>query len=311
LNPQAFLDAVSISAGHKVVAPGGWSGAAAPAAPAGSAAASVVMPDTVAQMHDHTFQAQKLGFVVGAMVTCKENTEVEIWKISALTNDTFTLAVQVDGHDGREQDVSVEALVAEWRLYKGQVTSLIPEWHSDTNPCSPLSSEAWWLEGVKGAVAVALQTKYKEHASAIDDLELLCKPSSVKVLTTMAKGTLRLVAASQRIERCKALVEQGAGIGVGTFTSPGGDVNLFQVTVHYLPPLANTGIANKFPWVAPFWLVADADGDANMHLVHEIVQVCDFSVRVPILTNMVKVQAGTELKWNKKAAPGSKKRKSA
>jgi hypothetical protein len=34
-------------------------------------------------------------------------------------------------------------------------------------------------------------------------------------------------------------------------------------------------------------------------------------VRVPILTNMVKVQAGTELKWNKKAAPGSKKRKSA
>ena len=112
----------------------------------------------------------------------------------------------------------------------------------------------------------------------------------------MAKGSLRLVAASQRIERCKTLVEQGAGVGVGIFTSPGGDLNMFQVTNQYLPPIAISGVANKFPWVAPFWLVADADDDANMHLVHEIVKVCDFSVTVPVLTNMVQVKAGTELK---------------
>eukprot|EP00972_Heterocapsa_arctica_P034006 5005906-Heterocapsa_arctica.AAC.1 len=60
----------------------------------------------------------------------------------------------------------------------------------------------------------------------------------------MAKGSLCLVGASQRIERCKGLVVQGAGVGVGIFASHGGDLNMFQVTNHYLPPVAMYGAAN-------------------------------------------------------------------
>jgi hypothetical protein len=336
LKPQAFLDMVSTCVGHKVNAPGDWSGAAALActpASAGSASGAAApaiaasMPDTVDQMQDTNYQVQKLGFVVGVMVSRRKclktegpmNTndlpangqqELEIFKISLLQTDIFTLVLQTEGHDGRQHEVSVHDMATEYRLYKGSVTTLLPEWHAGTNSCSPLSSGSWWLEGVKGAVAIALQAKYLEHANAIEHLELLCKPTSVKVLKTMTKGSLRLVGASQRIDRCKGLVTQGSGVGVGIFVSPDGDRNMFQVAPQFTPPVGPAG-ANKAPWVAPFWMVADADGDANMQLAHENVLVGDHTVTVPVLTNMVQLKAGTELKWDKKAVQGTKKRKGA
>ena len=53
-----------------------WAGAAAPVAVA--AGVTLQIPETVEQMSDATFQAQKLGFTSGCIITHKQSEAIEL-----------------------------------------------------------------------------------------------------------------------------------------------------------------------------------------------------------------------------------------
>ena len=149
---------------------------------------------------------------------------------------------------------------------------------------------------------MALQAKFLEHEAAQMRVELTKKPTSVKALHPLPKGSLRLVAATQRVDRCKGpSTSSAAAVGCGVFCAPDGEKHAFQLLQQFSPPLQPDGTPSKSPWVAPFWLVqnAAASEDGNMVLEWEEAEVAQFTVSVPILTNTVALRPGAELLWQR------------
>lgn len=313
---KAFLVQFSEVVGHEVKPPAGWNLGAAGAANAASEPKvdDASLPETVEQLQSLAHQAKKLGFMPNAFVTSKQAKEAQIWQIQSLADDQVELRLMVDGHQAESQSVPVEHFVENWRLHKGKVTCLLPQWHATENPCCPLASPAWAADAIKGAIAIALRLRFETHKDCIQGLELLQNPSGVKVLQTFNKGSLVLVAASQRVEKAKSgTIVPASAFGVGFFAVPEGTA-LFTVSPHFVPPVS--GEANKGGWVAPFWLVETASNGtiANMELRFEVEEVGPFRVHVPVFVNSKALVKGTRLLWNKasKEVPGSdsnKKRK--
>ena len=246
--------------------------------------------ESVNDMHSKVFQAGKLGFVVDAFVTKKDAASVDTWRILAIEADseTATLLQQVDGEEGSSQDVSIEKLVTEWRLYKGKVCERLPDWGPD---CAPHDSVGWAMEQVRGAVALALAKVWGEHRRGLADIELFHNPFMVKAKADIKEGKLILPAVSQRIDS-KGGKES---ISLGDFYVPSEDgfIQLW-LSPQYGPP------GKKNEWVCPFWHVQDAvwpgkANQANMKRCYEMVKVLNIDVPVPYMTNIRDLKEGDRL----------------
>lgn len=295
--------------GFAIEAPWEVAGAAAPTATktVGKAAAAA-HPDSLTQMSDMAFQAGKVGFVVGAHIAKKKAEAVQVYRIDSIEQDVVKATEQLDGHPGEVVELTVETMVEQWRLHKGRVTTLLPLWDREANPCKPVDSQAWIVDGVKGAIALALQERSTAYADALQHIELLANPTAVKAISNIAKGGVTFVAATQKVERCKGGAVQGQiAVGAGLFDLPGAPGTMFQLLPQFIPPVQQNGTANKLPWVAPFWAVGIADSakEANMILKYEAVQIGKHTVQVPILQNSKAVKAGDTLLWHRatKAPP--------
>lgn len=300
---EAFLSELAQVVGHEITPPEKWNFGA----PEGGSASSgpkpieTALPETVAELQSMKHQTQKLGFIPDAFVTSKQAKEAQVWQIQSVDDDKVELRLMVDGHKTESQSVGLDNFVQDWRLHKGKVSCLLPQWDATANPCCPLASSTWATDAIKGAIAIGLRLQFETHKECIKSLELLQNPAGVKVLHPIPKGSLVLVAASQRIDKAKSTTSVPANaFVVGSFAMPEGSA-VFTVSPHFVPPVSGTGEANKGGWVAPFWLVesAGASATANMELRFEAVEVGPFRVNVPVLVNTNALAKGARLVWKK------------
>ena len=301
---QAFMNDVSKASGQPVDAAAiSLAKPAAAVEPAKHTSVVRRLPESLAQQKSKKFQANKMGFEVGGYVSLKSEKVVSIFKVAAMDDSAAELVLQQDGKDAEAKTVGINDILTNWRVHRGKVTGMLEGWDCNTNLCSPTSSSQWRLDAVKGAVAMAAQKVSKKSSNMLQHIELLVKPTLVKVLQRFEVGELVFVGASARLEQ-KA---SKTNILVGEFTV-GGALQRMHLGAHFVPPLNAHGEANEKPWVAPFWVVAKAEkpDDINMALkfIEEKVS-SDITVWVPILVNNKPLSAGDALSWDSRTAPAS------
>lgn len=269
---QAFLEELSKEVGHPVIPTDTWGDALGGmiADDAAAEAHEVAPAPTVAMLHSPAHHASQVGYAPGVIVAAKKSSSTEIWKILKLTDDQTVLTLLVDGDGTTEQTLPTAELLEQWRVHKGKITSPLYLWNAADLTGSPAQSPAWAADGVKGAVALALRAAYVDHESVVQGLQVLQHPNGVKATTKFPKGKLILVAASQRVERCKSTTTVGSNaFSVGVFDVAGTHA-MFQVCHHFVPPVVGRDSKQQAAWVAPFWLVESGEDSAvNMEVVYE------------------------------------------
>lgn len=256
------------------------------------AAASSWAPDTVLQLQSPAFQAAKIGFEVEAWVAPKQSDgKVVLWQISTINDEK---GVELTMHGGEvTKNLSVQELIQEWRVHKGKVTTEMPGYSVDV--CSPLASESWAMDCIKGAVAIALKAEYEKHEQVAEHLRIMINPYMVYAKKDFAPGKLVLPAASQKVDKKSA----AHSIGLGSYeVSQSKRFELFLLQ-QISAPISKDGKPNKLPWVSAFWAVrcVDQPKQANMKLEYIAVQVLNVTVQVPYLENKCAIAADDELTW--------------
>ena len=132
---------------------------------------------------------------------------------------------------------------------------------------------------------------------------------------------LTLVGVSRHVETKKP--NNGVFFKVGDFELELQKKSPLYMWNHFTPPTTTKGVANKLPWVAPFWAVVASSADkerateqlggkapkvvVNMVLKYVDAKVCeDLIVRVPVLVNNIAMKSGDKLYWNTKEAKDEK-----
>ena len=211
---------------------------------------------------------------------------------------------KVDGRNGKESSVPAADIVTTYRLHKGKITQLLADWDANTRRHAPHEQAKMASDAVTGAVAMAMFIKSQEHADAVGGLEMLQNPTSVRTTKDYAKGKLRLVGASPRVDRVtpdKAMPDKAIPLGVYTI---GKHSLAMYTTPHFMPPKNPQGVANKMPWVAPFWVIPENEDDeeASVQLLFEVVDFGHMKVNVPVFVNPKALAKGVALTWSRAAA---------
>jgi hypothetical protein len=244
--------------------------------------------ETVDELQSKVFQARKSGFVVGGLINKKAATEVNVYRIIDMGEESSK--IRSVGDDGWCTDITLctDTLITEYRAHKGKVTEVLKGWRDTL----PLQSDTWALEATKGIIAEALQTKFSEHIHELDSIEINQNPTAVRMVADVKANHLHLVAASQRVDTKAAM-----GIWVGDFKVPSkGDVG-FYVHPHFVAPFGKNGEPNSSPFVSPFWSVkvVQDEEDANVVLKWMAVKLGSGTVEVPFITNTKKLKVGDDL----------------
>ena len=275
IRAEVFVKDLETCAGHNITTPS-W----AQVAPAGASSSTTDQIETVDQQHDAMYQAAKVGYKQDAHVTVKEDTEGALWLINSIVDNKATLVAR---EDGIEKQVSMQALVANWRVHKGKVTQELPGWDLSAKRFAPRDSEAWLADAAKGACAIAMMSIAETNDSHTNSVLIMVNPQHVKVRAPIAKGKLKLAASSQRIEKVGPKGFQSSAIVLGNLGMVDGPV--YQMLPHFVAPLKSDGSTNDKAWVCPFWACQQDDEAPTMRLVWETVGVGKFMVPVPVLTN--------------------------
>ena len=152
---------------------------ASPSASASSSAKPLDTPQTVAQMKSKKFQAAQYGFELDVFVIEKSSEEVKIFKICDISDTEVGVVEQIDGEDAEGRTIDIDEFLHGWRLYKGKVTTKLPGWSSAL--CTPSQSEAWVLDGARGAVALAVRSEWMSHTRHLDELDIFLHPVTVRL----------------------------------------------------------------------------------------------------------------------------------
>ncbi len=286
---QVFVAELSSATGMDIKPP--WCSASALTEVASATPTSTDVPDTVEQMRDLKFQAAKVGFVQGCMVSQKDAKESEIWYVMEIGDDAtirqHRLPEEVAEPEIRK--VKIDDLMSKWRPHKGKITQPLPGW---SPAVAPHHSDAWTAEAVKGAISIAVRSQSIKYQDTAKHLKIFINPFMVMLAKGFKAGSLHIVAASPRVDKIAA----SDSIGLGNFDI-GGEQKHYYLLKHFVPPIDSKGQLNKLPWVAPFWLVkqVDAQSDANMEIVFTKVQIHNITVQVPSMANKHDMKADTEL----------------
>ena len=247
-------------------------------------------------MKSKKFQAAQYGFELDVFVMEKSSEEVKVFKICDISDTEVGVLEQIDGENGDGKTIDMDEFLHGWRPYKGKVTTKLTGWSSAS--CTPSQSEAWVLDGARGAVALAVRSEWMSHTRHLDELDIFLHPVTVRVRRDYRVGELTLVAASQRIDK-KCF--NGICFKVCTFATESGDTSLYLAS-HFVLPINPKGEQNKSPWVAPFWYVSEPAKEAHPNMVLKYVKhtVQGIVVQVPVLVNKVSLKNGEVLTWNSK-----------
>ena len=256
----------------------------------------------------------------------KAESKVEsIWKIKDISDLEVNLVVQEGGEDGSDtKAIDIRSFLKDWKLNKSKQTYKVTGWSS--SKCTPMQSVAWLLDGAKGAAALAMQSVWKDHSDLLKHVEIFAAPSSVQVTRDFKVGDLKLVGASQRIDRTEP--SKGVYFKLCEVQLPDSAQCSLFLSSHFTAPTNAKGEQVKSPWVAPFWWVVASSTDkeraeaelgdgkskapqANMILRYVPVTMVDLVVQVPVLLNSTALKAGTTLHWNTKQSkePTAKRQK--
>ena len=247
--------------------------------------------DSVDQMLDPVYQAQKLGYVVGAFITCKDDSTPKIYKLQSYSGMRVKLSLQESGHDVQFLEVEVQELLKQFRIHKGSVTTLLQGW-SAANDCSPLALKTFKFDLAKSKVMLALANVFEMLSGNHCAIELLTKPFSARATMEVAVGDFAIAPCSTKLERKH---NDGAWF-LGAFDL-GDDVAtpLFMSSM-FVPPVNNSGLVSKTPWVVPFFFVATTKDRAIANC--EIRFVVMDGVKVPVLTNHRSLHPRDELMFH-------------
>ena len=185
-------------------------------------------------MHSMVYQAQKAGSLTGAHVTATNEVDPAIWLIGAYVGSTITLLKQVMGYDAAQVTVSVGVLLSDYRIHKGQVTTLLPNWSFLTNPCSPLGSSVFKMEVAKAAMFMTMAGVYEALNPQNEVVELLVKPHMVKVTQAFDVGQFALAPASTRIDKTEST---GSALCCGKFDLGAAHLEPLLISPMFVPPL--------------------------------------------------------------------------
>ena len=238
--------------------------------------------------------------VTGPYVTEKNHVDPVVWKVGNYVGSTITLSEQVMGHDSTQISVSVEQLLDQYRLHKGQVTALLPQWSFWTNPCSPLNSSVFKLEVAKAAVFMAMKEVFEELNPRTEFMELLVKPNMVKVTKAFEIGEFALAPASTRIDK----KEQNSALCCGKFDLGSDQPEPLYITPMFVAPVDATGKPNKHPWVCVMWHVPGSQKGVRPNLAAKCCprMIGSVEVKIPILINIKPLEVADELPWDKASA---------
>ena len=173
-------------------------GEATGAASSGSAGGRQGVPQTVAQMKSLAYQAGVMGFLANALVTTSKGNS-GIFKIQEISDDGVRMIEIVNTEEGAEKSVSVSDLISDWKVHKSRITSKIEGFGPSL--CTPMQAQGWLMDGIQGAVALAMQAEWKLHASHLEHQTIFTQPTFVRVEKAYKPQGLILVGASMRLEK--------------------------------------------------------------------------------------------------------------
>ena len=142
-----------------------------------SSASSAWAPESLDQMKSKSFQAAKLGFVAGAVIALKAK-QLQLFTITSLTD----AEAKVKDEGGNEVNIAMGDFLDQYRLHKGKVTDVLPGWSPGDHSFWCHTSEAWGIDVVKGCIGYALRATYAKHLQSLKLIQLLIKPTSVKLV---------------------------------------------------------------------------------------------------------------------------------
>lgn len=254
--------------------------------PSQSGAAAAV-PPSIVQMKSLKFQAEKLGFVEGASASLQKSEEVHLYRIDSISDEKAVLIEQKLGEDGVILEVKTDVLVSEWRVHKGKVQCMLKGWPSSG---SPLSSQPFLFDIVKGCIFEGIRREYEKHAEVLAKVKVLQNPPMVVAMQDFGPDSLILVAAAPRVDQ----KESTGGISMGHYNIGNTRTELFLPS-HFVAPFTSSDEPAKAPWVSPFWIVQRASSGCNLTLNRVVRKVIDCTVTVPILQNKEFIAKGTVL----------------
>jgi hypothetical protein len=240
--------------------------------------------ETVQEMTSQAFQAKKLGFAVGCHVANKHDKVINIFEITTINDEDG--ATLVDSAHNKTV-VAVETLLQHWRVHKGRVAEQVHV----TDAAKPHVNESWGIDIVRGVIGMAIRAEFVK-SDIFGKVSVHVNPNTVKTVSPVKAGTLRIVAASQRLGH-----KTGTNyIPLGTFSVAGDKPWWLQP--HIALPMTKAG-ESKNPFVSPFWFVKNEDNPKAANMVFEwvAVKIAEFTVHVPTMVNKKDLQAGDELTW--------------
>ncbi len=277
-----FVAELSSATGMDIKPP--WCSASALTEVASATPTSTDVPDTVEQMRDLKFQAAKVGFVQGCMISQKGAKESDIWYVMEIGGDATIRQHSLPEEDAEPEirKVEIDELMSKWRLHKGKITQPLPGW---SPAVAPHHSDAWTAEAVKGAISIAVRSQSIKYQDTAKHLKIFINPFMVM----LTKGFMAVSPHRRRF--------------VASRKTAAGEEKHYYLLKHFVLPIDSKGELNKLAWVAHFWLVkhVEAPGDANME-----VQINGITVQVPSLVNKHDMKADTELsvlKWTDGSMP--------
>ena len=256
------------------------------------------------------------GFTVGKKVVNKESKVKCIIEAIGKDDDEVILKTTVDHLPETSITVTRRELVKEWDF----VEIIATEVYSPNTGVftSPLNCEALRVSIVEGYAKDAL---WKHYHKCGDSMYQIHKRPEIKVTTlrSIPEGKLVLVALSNKLSVLQK-TEQPQGQSLVVMDDIGDDAGS-KLVVNYnfvWPERKNvpTGFAKIkiTPFMPAYWVVTETSDNAEVNMERSMVNVKvkilaqDLIVKVPVMTNIVPLKDGDQLKVIKMSKAPSNKR---
>ena len=297
---QAFVKDLAAATGVQVSFPSSIAASSDTSVSATPAAVTAAM-ESIDEMKSLRFQCVKAGFKPGAHVALKAAKQTGICRIESIDESHAGIVEMSNGEivPGSEVSVGVGVLMAEWRLHKGKVVAKLEGYTPGEHRHTPIGSASFGFDAAKAAITLVMFNAYKSMDNVLLSTDILSTPTAVLATGAFKQGQLRIYPASQTIVK----VPNPKSVCVGVFPLSGQDVPLY-INLQFQGVIDTQGSPTKFPWVAHFWAVRNADeNNCNMELRYELHDIGGFKVYLPLLVNTCAVATGTELFWQKVEMP--------
>ena len=249
--------------------------------------------ETLAAAKDRIHQVGKIGYVVNVFIKSRKRKadsdthDEQIYKIIKLSEREGARCQSIDDTNAT-MSIDLNQLKDDWSIVqKFQPQTQIEGWHT----AMPCASAEWAIDLVKGGIARELYKLCLKHDQKSNDLiNIFIHPTCVKAKKRIGKGEAVLSPLGRSIgSRNLGDPAPKKCADLGELKLPFGED---KATAFHIPySFKHSATADGTNWIAPFWLVTDADSEENANVA--IVQKpCSFEIgehtckfSVPVLQN--------------------------